>query len=255
MKKAFLKAQSIVGEGGWTSVFLENHDQARSISRFASDDPKYRAVSGKLLAMMLATLTGTLFIYEGQEIGMINCPKEWDIDDYQCIEAKNYHKMVHQQSNGDKAALAKAVKAIQKVGRDNARTPMHWDSSTNAGFTTGTPWIKVMDSYTNINVREQIGDNSSVLSFWKKMLVLRKTHRDLFVYGTFEILDYENGSTFTYIKAFKGERALVTLNFTETPCSFEKPKTLSGELKLVMSNVESPGETLSAYEGRIYLVH
>ncbi|MCJ1254882.1 alpha-glucosidase mal12 [Lignoscripta atroalba] len=246
--------QLISGNDGWATAFMENHDQGRSISRFASDDPKYREHSGKMLAILLVTLTGTLYIYQGQEIGMINCPRDWPIEEYKDIESINYYHYVEEQTGGDEKALKKAFEGIQKVGRDHARTPVHWDDSAHAGFTTGKPWMRVHDIYPEVNIKKQLGEKDSLLSFWKKMLKLRKEHVDLFGHGNFELLKVGGEKSFMYTKEFEGKKVLVALNFTDDEQAFEKPGAVKGNLTLLVSNVEAPGEVLAPWEGRIYYV-
>jgi oligo-1,6-glucosidase len=189
----------ITGTDAWSTAFLENHDQSRSISRFASDKPTNRVRSGKLLAMLLGTLTGTLYLYQGQEIGMVNVPDTWGPEDLKDVEIVNYLEIVRSRTSNDPKALAEALKGIRLIGRDNARTPVHWDDSPQAGFTTGEPWIRVNDIYMEINVKQQQSDPNSVLQFWKRMLTLRKDEMDPFVYGDFEMLDGEE-QLITYTK-------------------------------------------------------
>ncbi|KAH8819842.1 maltase [Xylogone sp. PMI_703] len=258
-KKALSKWQkSIIGNDAWTTAFLENHDQGRSISRFASDAPEHRDASGKLLAILTTCLTGTLYIYQGQEIGMINMPKSWPIEEYKCIKSVNHYAMVKKLTNGDPVALAKALRGIQEVGRDHARTPMQWNSSPNAGFTGEgvKPWMRVHDEYPSINVEKQSSDPKSILSFWKQMVKLRKENADLLIYGDYEVYDVENVDTFIFSKSYDGRYALVVLNFTAKEQKFENPIADKGALELLVSNAEDPvdGLTLSPYEGRVYLV-
>ncbi|RFU23807.1 hypothetical protein B7463_g12533, partial [Scytalidium lignicola] len=258
-KKSLSKWQSsIIGNDAWTTAFLENHDQGRSISRFASDAPEYRDASGKLLAILTTCLTGTLYIYQGQEIGMINMPKSWPVEEYKCIKSVNHYNMVKKLTNNDPAELSKALKGIQQVARDHARTPMQWDSSENAGFTNGPgrPWMRVHDEYPSINVEKQISDPKSILSFWKQMLRLRKQYADLLIYGDYEVYDVENVDTFIFSKTYGGQYALVVLNFTAKEQGFENPmeEKKRGKLELLVSNVEDPVDTLKPYEGRVYLV-
>lgn len=229
LKHAFALAQELMnGTDAWATVFLENHDQARCVSRFGSDSPEYRVVSAKMLAQLTATLSGTLYLYEGQEIGMVNMPKEWPMEEYLDVESNNYYNWVKRTTNGDKKALEEAHAAIQHLARDNARTPMQWDDSPNAGFTTkdATPWMRVNDSYKDINAASQINDEKSVLSFYKKMLAMRKEHKDVFVYGSFRMFDEQNDKTFTFAKEIPGKTALVVANFSgeETP-SFSPPSS------------------------------
>jgi len=257
LKAVVNKWQSFIdGTDGWTTAFCENHDQGRSVSRYGSDAPEHRENSAKMLAIMMATLTGTLFIYQGQEIGMINTPKDWPISDYQDIESLGYYNMIAARTNNDPKALAKAKSSIQICGRDNARTPMHWDASPNAGFTSpdATPWMKIHDLYREINVAAQQGKADSVLSFWKTMLRMRKSYRDLFIHGAFKTFDAENEKTFVYGKEFEGQEAIVALNFTGERQPLELP-AVEGKVELLISNFGGAEEkVLKPWEGRVYIV-
>ncbi|KAI8582035.1 hypothetical protein K450DRAFT_171426 [Umbelopsis ramanniana AG] len=256
LKDALTKWQQfIIDNDGWTTSFLENHDQARSISRFGSDDPLYRSVSGKMLATFLCTLTGTLFIYQGQEIGMINLPKSWPIEEYKDIESINYYNYIKRKTNADPAAVRLAFENIGKLARDHSRSPFQWDDTEHAGFTTGTPWMKVNDVYPEINAKAQECDQNSVLSFWKKAIKFRNTYKDYCVYGDFYLCDSKNTSTVTYIKAYKCNKILVVLNFTKDVQDFIIPAEVTGELELIFNNTESTDrESLLAFEARVYLV-
>jgi len=260
LKDAFKRTQEILeGTDAWTTVFIENHDQARSISRFGSDkSPEHIDRSGKMLATLLTTLSGTLYIYQGQEIGMVNVPEDWPMEEYKDVEALSYWNEVRERTNNDPEALKKAKDAMQHLGRDNARIPMQWDSSFNAGFTSSkTPWMRVHDNYPEINVARQAGEKNSVLAFWKKMLRMRKQHADLFIHGHFSTHDDHNEKTFVYTKTAKGgATALVMLNFTEEEVEIEVPEEVQGKmLTLVSSNYDSdkPG-VLRTLEGKVYLV-
>ncbi|KAK4949950.1 hypothetical protein LTR10_011792 [Elasticomyces elasticus] len=256
LKAALLRSQGLIsGTDGWTTAFLENHDQARSISRFASDDEEYRERSGKMLAIMLAALSGTLFIYQGQEIGMINMPKDWDIDEYKDVESSNYFRSVSERTHGDQGALSRALTAVQHLARDHARLPMQWDESPNAGFTTGTPWMRTHDAYKHINVKSALADKSSLLHFWKNLLSLRKGYADLLIYGDFEIYDMENVNVFTFAKATGSRIALIALNFSADFQTWSKPEDIEGHLDLLVSNVPSSKTSMLApWEGRLYYV-
>jgi glycosidase len=249
---------SVIGTDAWTTAFLENHDQGRSISRFASDAPEYRVNCGKMLALLSICLTGTLFIYQGQEIGMINIPKTWPIEDYKCIKSTNHYNMVMDFTDGDPTAMRSALEGIQAVARDHARTPMHWDASANAGFTKGgEPWMRVHDEYLSINVKKQTLNPGSVLSFWKRMLRLRKQYSDLLIYGDYEVYDVENTDTFIFSKTFKEERMLVVLNFTAEKKTFQNPLGPNRKLQHLVNSSGTPVDTsapLAPYEGRLYLV-
>jgi glycosidase len=257
LKKGVAKIQSFVaGTDGWTTVFAENHDLGRSISRLATDDPKYHDKAGKLLAMLFGTLTGTLFLYQGQEIGMVNMPESWGPEELKDIESVRYWEEMSTKFAGDEAILKKAMAGIKKTGRDNARTPVQWDSSANAGFTTGKPWIRVHDNYPDVNVEAQLKDENGILSFWKRILKLRKEHADLLARGKFDVHDFDNLNVFTFTKTSdSGDMLVVTLNFTGD----EQPADLPLELKsknkdLLIASGDTVGERLGAWEGRVYLI-
>jgi alpha-glucosidase len=256
MKAIVGKWQSFVeGTDGWTTAFCENHDNGRSVSRFGSDAPEFRERSAKMLALMMVAMTGTLFLYQGQEIGMINAPREWSIDEYKDIEGLGYYREAERQAaNGtDPSRPERIMDGLRILARDHARLPMQWDDSPNAGFTTGTPWMRTQDLYREINVKKQESDPESVLSFWKRVLLLRKEYRELFIHGAFEVVDFENLQTFCFVKSREEERALVALNFTSSP----QPLTQAGvaeQMRLLVSNYPTSSlGTLQPYEGRIYI--
>jgi oligo-1,6-glucosidase len=256
LKDALVKWQQfIIGNDGWTTAFLENHDQARSISRFCSDDPLYHSASGKMLATFLCTLTGTLFIYQGQEIGMINLPKSWPIEEYKDIESIHYYNYIKEKTHNDPKAVKLALENIGKLGRDHSRSPFQWDDTEHAGFTTGTPWMRVNDVYPEINAKLQENDETSILSFWKKAVQFRNAYKDFCVYGDFYLCDSDNLFTVTYIKVYKCNKMLVVLNFTKGIQDFVVPAEVNGKLELIFSNTElGDNKKLSAFEARVYLV-
>jgi oligo-1,6-glucosidase len=258
LKAAVKSTQDIInGTDAWTTVFMENHDQGRSVSRFGSDKtPELRVRSAKMLAMMQSTLSGTQFIYQGQEIGMVNAPKEWTIDEYKDIDSTNYYRMTSKVTNNDPVELEKAMASLQHLARDHSRLPMQWNSDANSGFSSSSakPWMRPHDNYPEINVKLQEKDNSSVLSFWKQMNALRKQYADLMVFGSFEILDEPNQSVFTYFKRSQNQTLFVALNFSDQVQKFEKLETGKGDWKLIASNVEDPQEELQAFEGRVFLI-
>ncbi|KAH8195992.1 hypothetical protein TruAng_009830 [Truncatella angustata] len=259
LKRAIYSSQKmIIGTDAWTTAFMENHDQARSISRFASDAPEHRVSSGKMLAMLNTTLSGTLFVYQGQEIGMINMPKEWPIEEYKDVESTNYYKSVAKATNNNPEALAKAKVTLQHLCRDNARYPMSWDSSAQGGFSTNPQtWMRVHDLAHEINVAQQEADDRSVLAFWKKMLETRKDYAEILVHGYYEVIDEEDGQLYSYWKTNGADKALVVLNFTQKKQAWRLPLTESGaQLILVMSTHDHPDdENLEGYEGRLYLLN
>jgi alpha-glucosidase len=260
LKSAVKSTQDIIkGTDAWTTVFMENHDQGRSVTRFGSDKtPKLRVRSAKMLAMMQSTLSGTQFIYQGQEIGMVNAPKEWTIDEYKDIDSTNYYQMTSKITNNDPVELENAMASLQHLARDHSRLPMQWSADANAGFSPSSsakPWMRPHDNYPELNVKLQETDDASVLSFWKQMTRLRKEYADAMVFGEFEILDEPNQNVFTYSKKGVNTSLLVVLNFSDKVQKFEKPDTLKGDnWKLLVGNVEGPSEELQAFEGRVILI-
>ena len=252
IKAAFNKWQRLIVEtDGWNTVFLENHDGGRSVSRFCNDSEEFRVSSSKMLAVMLATLSGTLFVYQGQEIGMINVPKDWNIDSYQDIEAKNAYRITKDRSGNDPDSMKQVMHYLQTIGRDNARTPVQWDDSPNAGFTTGKPWIRTNDIYPEINVEKQLYDPYSTLSFWKTMIKFRKEFMDVTIHGEFELLDKDNESVFCYTKTKANRKIIVVLNFTGNELTYNIPGGDNG--KFVLSNqIYHEKGKLQPYEGVIY---
>lgn len=255
-KKIITKWQKFIeNTDGWTTAFCENHDQGRSVTRFASDAPEHRVASAKLLAMLMGTMSGTLFLYQGQEIGMTNIPPGWPIEDFLDLESLNYYNTVKKRTNGDPAALAKVMTGIHQVGRDNARVPMQWDDSEWAGFSGVKPWMRVHDAYKEINVAAQEKDEGSALNFWKRMLKLRKEYRELFVHGIFNPFDLDDENTFIFLKEFGNQRSLTVLNFSDAEQPFVKPAEMQGKLELLVGNFEGgEQEILRPWEGRVYLV-
>jgi oligo-1,6-glucosidase len=254
-KDAVLKVQKFLETDAWATVFAENHDNGRSLSRFATDDPKWRIKAAKMLSICLSTLSGTLFLYQGQEIGMVNHPVTWAAEDLQDVAAVNYIASIKERYPGDEKMLADALAGLQRVGRDNARTPVHWSAEEYAGFSAVKPWMRVLDDYKEINVASQLHDPDSVLSAWKKCLRVRKEHSDVLVHGRFEVFDQGNEKTFTFGKVYEEKTVLVVLNFSAEEQAWEIPSSMEeGKLRVLMSNVDGLGEKLSPWEGRAYLV-
>ncbi|KAE8368940.1 glycoside hydrolase superfamily [Aspergillus caelatus] len=256
MKSIVTKWQSFIeGTDGWTTAFCENHDNGRSVSRFASDAPEHRERSAKMLALMMMAMTGTLFLYQGQEIGMINAPRDWSVEEYKDIEGRGYYQEAERQvaAGVDSTRKDRIMNGLRILARDHARLPMQWDDSPHAGFTTGTPWMRAHDLYPEINVQKQTDDPESVLSFWRSVLRLRKEYRELFIHGAFEVVDFDNQQTFCFFKSRDEKKALVALNFTADNQPFTQA-TAAEEMKLLVSNyAELFPETLRPFEGRIYI--
>ncbi|KAM0327963.1 hypothetical protein ACHAQA_005362 [Verticillium albo-atrum] len=247
--------------GAWPTVFLENHDQGRSISRFASDLPQHREVAAKMLATLLSTMTGTLFLYQGQEIGMINAPISWSADQYKCVRSVNYYNDICQRSANDPTSLERARANLQRVARDHARVPMQWNGTRNAGFcgADASPWMTILESHVEINVADQVGRPGSSLEYWRYILRLRKSYARLFVYGNFKLIE-QHPDLFMFVKTDKttGQRALTVANlsrarvpFKEPPCfPFAHAVLLIQNCPLNLSAVEKL--SLRPYEARVY---
>ena len=262
-KACTARSQSYVdGTDLWITSYLENHDRSRAVSRFTDDAPEYRECGAKMLATYLLTLTGTTFLHQGGEIGMINAPKSWTIDDYRDLDAINWYNEQKQRTDNDPVWMKKVLDGIQHTGRDSGRLPMQWDDSPNAGFTTetATPWLRVHDDYAAINVARQENDPASVLNFYRSMLALRKRHVSLSL-GRFELYDAESETTMAYTKEHAGERCLVLLNLTKDDQQLPKlPETVSLDgARLLLANQVNPASgkdqnTLKAFESRVYLL-
>lgn len=247
-KNTVIRQSEFIGTtDAWTTVFNENHDQPRCITRFANDSPEYRVKSGKLLAMLQSCLSGTLFLYQGQEIGMTNVPKDWPIEEYKDINSINYYQELVEKYPKDSAKVKEFMKVLNLLARDNARTPVQWDSTAYGGFSEVEPWMRVNDNYKEINAASQVNDPDSLYNFWAKCLANRKKFRSL-IYGQIDILNLENKDTFEFVKSIDGKKEIyVILNFSEKEVEF------SVEGELLVSNGGS-GSKLGAYEGRIYKV-
>ncbi|KAJ5202103.1 Alpha-glucosidase [Penicillium cinerascens] len=244
---------------GWSTTFLENHDQARCISRWGSEKtPELWQRSAKMLAMLVVSLSGTLYIYQGQEVGMVNAPTEWDISEYKDLDSINYYEFVKKKTGNNPVALAKAKAALAHLARDHARLPMQWDASPNAGFTSETakPWMRVHDNYPTLNVKRQDLDPTSVLNFWRTLLRVRHENMKLFAQGVFTDTDPSNEAVFIYEKGSDDGKLIVALNFTGEKQSVNLAGHLGGaSYKILVNNYEEePLDALQAYEGRIYFV-
>ncbi|CAH0048024.1 unnamed protein product [Clonostachys solani] len=223
---------------GWNALYLENHDQPRSVSRFANDSPEHRAASAKLIAIFLGFQAGTPFVYQGQEIGMTNVPEDWPMEEYKDVDCLNHWSLF--KDTADEKTKEELKRNYQKKSRDNARTPMQWDSTPNAGFTSGNePWMRVNDNYQAINAAAQVSDPNSVYHSWRQVLEKRKELKDIFVYGDFGLVDEPNERVFAYKRiAGDGAAALIACNFSADRVSWG----FEGKAKEVL--VSSGGKSL-----------
>ncbi|KAK9455953.1 glycoside hydrolase superfamily [Dipodascopsis uninucleata] len=238
LKSIFNKWETFMQENdGWNAIYIENHDQPRSVSRFGCDEDEYRVNSSKGLAALFGLMSGTIFLYEGQELGMRNVPKSWPISKYRDIETLNhYNELI--ANNATEEELKICLEEVQKKSRDNARTPIQWDSSEYAGFSTVKPWIDVNDDYKKCNAAAQVNDPESVLSFWRTVFALRKAHKDIFVYGLFELVDAVSEDVFAYKRYYDDKSALVIASFSKKEVKWDVPVDLVKAGKIRLQNYE-----------------
>lgn len=208
LKKCLEKWQKELHGCGWNSLFWDNHDLPRIVSRWGNDK-EYRVESAKMLATILHGMEGTPYVYQGEELGMTNVRFE-SIEQYQDIEIRNMYRERLEKGYAEKDIM----ESIYAKGRDNARTPMQWDDTENAGFTTGTPWLGVNPNYTEMNARSQLHDENSVFHYYKKLIQLRKEN-SIFVEGDFTLLLPEDENIFAYVREYEGRKLLVAANFTD----------------------------------------
>lgn len=249
--------QVMNSRNGWNSVFCENHDHPRSVSRYTDDSDTNRFLGAKLLALMLTTLSGTLFVYQGQELGMRNVPNDWDVrTEYRDIESINIWKKVQNLCGNEAESLAYWQTHILPKVRDHSRTPVQWDNSPNAGFCAPgvIPWMRVNDDYPNVNAKQQIhheGNDYSVWQFWQEALKTRKKYSDVFIYGEYEPLQAENESIFAYVRTGKkGGKWLVALNFSGVAVQLELPASLCVEA-VVTGNYSKTDVKKALYEKNV----
>lgn len=240
---------------GWNSLYLNNHDQPRVVSRFGNDSAEFRKLSAKLLATFNHTLQGTPYIYQGEEIGMTNV-RFASIDDYKDVETLNYYREAI-QDRGEPADRVMA--SVYAKGRDNARTPIQWDDSEQAGFTSGTPWLAVNPNYRDINVAESLKDPDSIFRYYQKLIRLRKQH-PILIYGDYEIVAEEHERIYAYTRSWESETWLVLLNFSADEARFDLPNAFrsGSEGELILSNYDDArsgsvaGLQFRPYEARVY---
>ncbi|QPG74609.1 oligo-1,6-glucosidase ima3 [Brettanomyces nanus] len=246
------------GTNGWSTAFLENHDQGRSVSRFGNDStPESRAASGKLLATLLIALTGTLYVYQGQELGCVNC-KGWKISDFEDIECRNNYRIISEKYGKDSQEVVDFKKGVDIISRDHSRTPFPWSSEKPyAGFTDGAkPWFKINELFkTGINAADEIKDPNSVLNFWKRALKFRKANKDILIYGyDFEFIDLENLKLFSFTKKYGFKTLFAALNFSDDDLKFTLPEDKSFNFAFGTHSLPKQFDTvLRPWEARLYL--
>lgn len=248
LKKTMNLWQKRLYNKGWNSLYFENHDQARVISRWGNDK-KYRKECAKMFASILHFMQGTPYIYQGEEIGMVNT--NYDIEEYQDVEIRNAYKdLVLERKLMDREDF---MGVVHKISRDNARTPMQWDDSENAGFTKGNPWLKINPRYKEINVKESMEDENSIFNYYKKLIKIRHED-DVVINGKFNLIDEENQKVFSYERDYNGKKIIVIANFYEGETEFNLPEKYEmSEYNIMLSNyadskVKGNFTKLRAYE-------
>ena len=230
-KDIFSSWHDALDERGWVNIYLDNHDFPRMVSRFGNDK-EYHNKSGKLLATLIMTLRGTPCIYNGSEFGMTNVAFD-NMDDYRDVETKNFLK-IHLENGGN---IDDFLKITHSQGRDNARTPIQWDDSDNAGFTTGIPWIKINPNYPTINADAAVADDNSILNYYRQLIELRKKMPAL-IYGNYQILDRKHAQVFAYTRSLNDKNILVLLNMSDNEVNFETGLALN-HLDFIIGNYQN----------------
>ncbi|PKS12446.1 hypothetical protein jhhlp_000652 [Lomentospora prolificans] len=228
------KMRRVITRRGWKTLYLENHDQPRSVSRFCDDSDEHRLAGTKLLCIMQTTLTGTLYVYQGEELGMRNIPASWGPEEYKDIESVNYWKYITSKYPPEAPERERARLFMRRKARDNSRTPMQWDTSPNAGFCAPDvkPWMRVNDDYPEFNAETQrkVGPASSACKnvspyrFWQRALKIRKEHVDLFFYGEFEVIKNTHRNVFAFKRKGGEEVSVTILNFSSGEAEFKFPE-------------------------------
>lgn len=244
LKKSIAKWQNGLQGCGWNSLFWNNHDLPRILSRWGDDGEEYRVASAKALAVVLHGLQGTPYIYQGEEIGMTNV--RYPIQEYRDLETLNYYR---EQLEAGKDP-DEIMQAVYKTSRDNARTPMQWSAGENAGFTTGTPWIGVNPNYPRINVEAARQDPDSIYYTYRKLIALRKTY-PIFVEGDFTLLCPEDEQVFAYLRTLGSARMLVAVNLSSRPAAFCQPAAFDGAASLLETGTAPDSAVLAPWEARI----
>lgn len=254
LKMVFNKWQTELGNEGWNSLFWNNHDLPRIVSKYG-DIGEHRVKSAKMLATALHMQKGTPYIYQGEEIGMTNVAFE-SIDDYDDIESINRYN--EQLAKG--ISPEELMKPIYENSRDNARTPMQWSPESNAGFTDGKPWLQLNPNYIDINVDEALNNPDSVFYHYQKLIQLRKDNQ-VIVYGDFELIDKDNDEVFAYLRSDQQDTLLVINNFTGNSSTFRADVSFTSGTLLLSNDSESkehitPADVenliLRPYESMIY---
>ena len=246
LKKILTRWQKGLQDIAWNSLYWENHDQPRSVSRFGNDSDEYREISAKMLATCIHMMQGTPYVYQGEELGMTNCPFN-TLDNFRDLESINaFNELTEQGKMTEEDMMA----AIGYKGRDNARTPMQWDDSAYAGFSTANPWIMVNPNYTKINAKDQVNREDSVFKYYQKLIKLRH-ESELIVYGTYDLILDDDKDIYAYIRTLGDEKLIVYCNFSENTREVELPEEFTNGKVLISNYIDAKVNhkiTLRPYE-------
>jgi Glycosidases len=248
LKTALSRWQYALDGKGWNSLYWNNHDRARAVSRFGNDSPQYRVRSAKMLATTLHLMQGTPYIYEGEELGMTNAHFT-ELSQYEDIESLGaYHQLVDREHLVDHDTM---MRYLATESRDNARTPMQWDRSNHAGFTDGEPWLAVNPNYQTINTQDELEDPDSVFYYYQKLIQLRHDS-DLIIYGDYFELDPDDDEVFAYKRRYRGKTLLVISNFTDRTLIRDYGQDQAQE-QIIGNYGDDLGVTLRPYESKAYV--
>ena len=246
LKKILTRWQKGLQDIAWNSLYWENHDTPRSVSRFGNDSDEYREISAKMLATCIHMMQGTPYVYQGEELGMTNCPFN-TLDNFRDLESINaFHELTEQGKMTEEDMMA----AIGYKGRDNARTPMQWDDSAYAGFSTANPWIMVNPNYTKINAKDQVNREDSVFKYYQKLIKLRH-ESELIVYGTYDLILDDDKDIYAYIRTLGDEKLIVYCNFSDNTREVELPEEFTNGKVLISNYIDAKVNhkiTLRPYE-------
>ena len=241
LKRIYAAQHQAIGKHSWNTIFLSNHDNPRLVSAFGNDSPEYRVASAKLLITMLLTLRGTPYLYQGDELGMTNYPFK-SINEYDDIEAKN--GWTHDVLTGRESA-EHYLGNLLKVSRDHSRTPMQWNSSANAGFTSAEskPWLPVNPNYTEINAEKALADPASIYHYTQRLIQVRRSS-PAWIYGDYADHAPHHPQLFLYSRILGSERFLVALNVSSVHCPFSPP-TAWESARVILANGSSTVSSMS----------
>ncbi len=246
-KKVYTKWDSAFENKGWGTIYLANHDQPRMVTRWGNDAPEFRELSSKMLTTFILSMRGTPYYYYGDELGMNNIKFD-KVEDYNDVEMLTNYAQV-KAKGGD---LKRFLEGMKISSRDNGRTPMQWNTDSNAGFTTGKPWLKVNSNYKTVNVIDEEKDANSCFNYFKKMVKLRKENKVL-TYGKYTLLDAQNPDVYCYTREMNGKKFLVMLNFKSKTAKANTGLNLN-KVKLLLGNytTATKDENLKPYEAVIF---